>query len=68
MKVLTAQQMHEADRQTIERGTPADALMERAARRGGITGVRTGTRRSAGTVRLRGRGRGDTAGWTAKSA
>jgi NAD(P)H-hydrate epimerase len=32
MKVLTAQQMHEADRQTIERGTPADALMERAAR------------------------------------
>ena len=32
MKVLTAQQMHEADRQTIERGTPADVLMERAAR------------------------------------
>ena len=32
MKVLTAQQMREADRQTIERGTPADALMERAAR------------------------------------
>jgi len=32
MKVLTAQQMHDADRQTIERGTPADVLMERAAR------------------------------------
>lgn len=32
MKVLTAQQMREADRQTIERGTPAGALMERAAR------------------------------------
>lgn len=32
MKVLTAQQMREADRQTIERGTPAGVLMERAAR------------------------------------
>jgi len=30
MKVLTAQQMREADRQTIEQGTPADLLMARA--------------------------------------
>jgi NAD(P)H-hydrate epimerase len=31
MKVLTAQQMREADQRTIERGTPGDVLMERAA-------------------------------------
>jgi len=30
MKVLTAQQMREADRRTIEQGTPGDVLMERA--------------------------------------
>jgi ADP-dependent NAD(P)H-hydrate dehydratase / NAD(P)H-hydrate epimerase len=30
MKVLTAQQMREADRQTIEQGTPGDLLMARA--------------------------------------
>ena len=30
MKVLTAQQMREADRQTIEQGTPGDVLMARA--------------------------------------
>ena len=30
MKVLTAQQMREADRQTIAAGTPADVLMSRA--------------------------------------
>jgi ADP-dependent NAD(P)H-hydrate dehydratase / NAD(P)H-hydrate epimerase len=30
MKVLTAQQMREADRRTIERGTPADVLMAHA--------------------------------------
>ncbi|MDP8990698.1 MAG: NAD(P)H-hydrate dehydratase [Acidobacteriota bacterium] len=30
MKVLTSQQMREADRRTIEQGTPGDVLMERA--------------------------------------
>lgn len=30
MKVLTSQQMREADRRTIEQGTPADVLMARA--------------------------------------
>jgi len=30
MKVLTAQQMREADRRTIEQGTPSDVLMARA--------------------------------------
>ena len=30
MKALTAQQMREADRRTIEQGTPGDVLMERA--------------------------------------
>ncbi len=33
MKVLTAQQMREADRRTIESGTPGEALMERAGAR-----------------------------------
>ncbi len=30
MKVLTSQQMREADRRTIEQGTPADVLMAHA--------------------------------------
>ncbi|HLH40036.1 MAG TPA: NAD(P)H-hydrate dehydratase [Bryobacteraceae bacterium] len=33
MKVFTAQQMREADRITIERGTPGEVLMENAGRR-----------------------------------
>jgi hydroxyethylthiazole kinase-like uncharacterized protein yjeF len=33
MKVVTVQQMRDADRRTIERGTPGDVLMERAGTR-----------------------------------